>query len=704
MLATTCEIHPRMFRSYFKGNLNDSAIVSFQLYPKSRDIGVHLMTTLDKPSQVACEARNLILLQHPFRKHLARTGKIVDPQWINTNLLQKWKRSCKCQHRQGQLSAMASRLAPTRPIWLIDTWRQCLTHGDNAAPYVALSYIWGQERFFNTTKENVVDLQTDLALSDSHRRLGVPKTIEDAISVVKLLKERYLWVDALCIVQDDEAAKHDQINNMAAIFANASVTIIAGDGKDANYGLRGLRGTSKPRDCPQDIFELRRGYQIVQAMEQGTLHGPRCLWSSRGWTYQEDLFSRRKLIFSENRVQWRCECSSFDEDQVDMYPHSDPRDPFKTNRGSSTFSNPYPDLQGYAQLVAEYNRRDLSYAGDAMPAFAGIITALSPIFYGGFICGLPALFLDSALCWQSYGYCQRRRASKTSSSTKHALPSWSWVGWKGLLNSSSWNGGGDYIFDPSSEDTCPHRRIIRTVQWHSRESIGSTPIPINAPKKLHEAKFSSFSVGQDLGWSRHLRPPHLRNHLGVPYPRYLFMHESLDPKAKFWYPIPLCDSDQPVAQKYHSLLSCRTRKTSLFRLAGKLSTTNVSFRSISLSVRDAQGNWVGVLQPNEALQPREEVFLQEPNLQVSLSFRVHVKCELVAISRGYAYEGAPRLSAMDEWEAEERPRTTQGAKYEYYNVLWVEWKEEIAYRRGVGRIMRAAWEAQKLEWVDLIMG
>jgi hypothetical protein len=95
-----------------------------------------------------------------------------------------------------------------------------------------------------------------MALSHSERKLGVPKTLTDAILVVRLLEERYLWVDSLCIIQDDEAMKYHQINNMASIFANASITIISRQGDDANYGLRGLSEICQPRNIYQDLFKL----------------------------------------------------------------------------------------------------------------------------------------------------------------------------------------------------------------------------------------------------------------------------------------------------------------------------------------------------------------------------------------------------------------------------------------------------------------
>ncbi len=81
-----------------------------------------------------------------------------------------------------------------------------------------------------------------------------------------------------------------------------------------------------------------------------------------------------------------------------------------------------------------------------------------------------------------------------------------------------------------------------------------------------------------------------------------------------------------------------------------------------------------------------------------------VSCELVAISRGYAFEGYYPWG-VDEWTHDERPRAgARGSKYEFYNVLWVEWVEGIAYRKGLGRIEKSAWEDQELESIELILG
>ena len=114
-------------------------------------------------------------------------------------------------NKDCHMSPVACRLASARPIWLIDTWRLCLAPGAVNAPYVALSYVWRKEHFFETRKKDLHRLQLDQAFFDFRNRLGRLRAIEDAIKLLGHLEERYLWVDALCIVQDDDEARHNQV-------------------------------------------------------------------------------------------------------------------------------------------------------------------------------------------------------------------------------------------------------------------------------------------------------------------------------------------------------------------------------------------------------------------------------------------------------------------------------------------------------------
>lgn len=88
-------------------------------------------------------------------------------------------------------------------------------------------------------KDNIKQLQNPSSLAERSTKM-IPKTIRDAMFFVQRLGERYLWADMLCIVQDDEQ-KLAEIANMGAIYAQASITIVASDGDNADDGLRGRK-------------------------------------------------------------------------------------------------------------------------------------------------------------------------------------------------------------------------------------------------------------------------------------------------------------------------------------------------------------------------------------------------------------------------------------------------------------------------------
>lgn len=87
--------------------------------------------------------------------------------------------------------------------------------------YAALSYAWGTDRHPNmTTSTNKEAYYQQINLSN------LPKTLQDAVVTTKKLGIKYLWVDSMCIVQDDEEDKMDEIRKMRHIFKNAYCTII----------------------------------------------------------------------------------------------------------------------------------------------------------------------------------------------------------------------------------------------------------------------------------------------------------------------------------------------------------------------------------------------------------------------------------------------------------------------------------------------
>lgn len=164
---------------------------------------------------------------------------------------------------------------------LIDTKSECLVKiPKGCSPnYLTLSYVWGTEKYFIATKANIKFLEEDQSLF--HRAHQLPRTIKDAIKITRILCQRYIWVDALCIVQDDDDERAVQVKNMDRIYKNSKLTIINASGTNADSGFEGVH--PHRRKIQQHIEELRPGLRVMlyQPMEEVLKLS---VWQTRAWT------------------------------------------------------------------------------------------------------------------------------------------------------------------------------------------------------------------------------------------------------------------------------------------------------------------------------------------------------------------------------------------------------------------------------------
>jgi len=126
------------------------------------------------------------------------------------------------------------------------------------------------------------------------------------------MDETYLWVDSLCILQDDEADQTRFINRMGSIYRMAELTIIALCGEDAYAGLPGVR-EDRPRICQQEIT-IRGTRMLPVTMPTGWSDAYKL--AETKWTHQETLLSRRRLVFGREQAYFICGQSILCEDVV----------------------------------------------------------------------------------------------------------------------------------------------------------------------------------------------------------------------------------------------------------------------------------------------------------------------------------------------------------------------------------------------------
>lgn len=289
------------------------------------------------------------------------------------------------------------------------------------AEYVALSYCWGMPQRLVTTKSNRMNHLVHGIPEDE-----IPKTISDAIQVCRKLGIRYLWVDALCIVQDDDNDKAAEIGRMADIYQDATITIIAASAQKVTDGFLDDHDESGflPR-LPIHISESASGSVYLRDYHEKLAPGSLTLDSEplfcRAWAFQEYLLSPRALIFDAGQVSYRCGHRGSTPHTV-LETHIDVRDEIDWLIKDGMSWDPIE----WKFLVQEYSTRKLSYLKDRLPAIGGVATVLAKSRDDTYLAGMWAKTIPSLLCWSPRSDLGSIVDSEVRAQDFGA-PSWSWA-------------------------------------------------------------------------------------------------------------------------------------------------------------------------------------------------------------------------------------------------------------------------------------
>lgn len=313
--------------------------------------------------------------------------------------------------------------------------------------YITLSYVWGRSKFPSLPWERMLNVNRDPGRrSDSQSYLPlvdiweeIPKTIRDAAMVVKLLGVTYLWVDSLCIAQDYPAEKTRMIEKMDQIYAKAMYCIVAGSGKDADAGLGGLHPGS--RHSEQTVGNVK-GYNFVSARPPIGVVDRYQPWRSRGWTFQEQKLSSNLLYFVSDHAYHVCRCATWSEDLTDgantigLVRHAWQENYDRTKPQNSLF------LSQYADAVAEYTLRSLTFPQDKIAAFAGFLNDYAKKCGTKTCWGLPMNDFTHALLW--VGSAQKQIGEgfgafiNNEKPRNSGFPTWSWASYDGPVDYGYW--------------------------------------------------------------------------------------------------------------------------------------------------------------------------------------------------------------------------------------------------------------------------
>lgn len=326
--------------------------------------------------------------------------------------------------------------------------------------FTALSYVWGGAQPLLTTKDNLAVHRNGIELC------SIPKTIRDAILVTRELNLRYLWVDALCIVQDSAQDKIEQLARMKEYYREAFCVIAASASSRVADGFINYRIQSSDPTAQEEILEVtetRIGVPFVgPAAESGFLtlsskrpyvyHAMRDPLATRAWVLQERLLSRRCLLFpSTGGFALQCDSGEqFAGDITYACDNAEGRErmliryePSSEWSWSRDLAYDHPEeysftpiqetrdiCQAWRVMVESYSSMKLSVSEDRSIAIAALAEEHQErylsVLRGDYLAGHWHDDLHESLMWKVVGAKNVRPA--------YRAPSWSWLSVDGAVS------------------------------------------------------------------------------------------------------------------------------------------------------------------------------------------------------------------------------------------------------------------------------
>lgn len=382
--------------------------------------------------------------------------------------------------------------------------------------------------------------------------------------------------------------------------------------------------------------------------------------------FQESLFSRRLLIFDWTKVAWLCGRCVWSEAKEDSFPRQEiwpvQRPHSLSPMGLLSQISELPNLSRWGNLIQEFTSRSLTYEQDFEAAFAGATEVIASTFPGGLLHGLPVFFFDIALLWRQ-GFEKARRTEK---------PSWSWTGWKTIVQ--CWMPWSPY--DPGDIGASmgpPHWFATKFLEPVAKWDTGLNLEHFNGCYDYLALREDPDAALPD-GWQR------------VEHPEGAFYtHVSnMDDHRAYFYPLPpAMPGAQSALTILPTILTCTAPIAPLF-IGTTVDRIDDSFHPVT-PLFFYRGKSIGSLSGHRANRPDSKQWWQ-----------LHSRaCELVAISETKLARG--RCKWMGNGDFTDDPANESADFVSIYNVLWIEWEGDIAYREDVGVVSKDAWDALEPE-------
>jgi hypothetical protein len=317
--------------------------------------------------------------------------------------------------------------------------------------YVTLSYCWGGDQPNKLTQENHGLYKKNITWE------SLPRTIQDAAKTAQVLGFHYIWIDSMCIIQDSKEDKEAEISQMTKVYAHATLTVVNKRGDKVTEGF--LHPRTLPSGTSSIQYRAKDGQtqRLTLSFADASKREESSAVNTRGWTLQEYLLSRRRLVIGTWSTEWLCrrEVDGHRDGWVASYSYRSraglPSDhegagwagkgPFGSKEAESVYSssfinaamffsvNPgYPSgklneelvRDSWYAIVESYSLRSVTVSEDRILAVSGIAERFANLLPGRYIAGIWENMMPASLFWM-------KRHMTTDRPVEYRAPSWSWI-------------------------------------------------------------------------------------------------------------------------------------------------------------------------------------------------------------------------------------------------------------------------------------
>ncbi|KAI0556264.1 HET-domain-containing protein [Xylaria curta] len=365
----------------------------------------------------------------------------------------------------------------------------------NNIQYATLSYCWGRSHPLKSTKDSFKEFEEAVPTE------LLPATYREFIKIARALAIPYVWIDALCIIQDDKDEWQHEAARMGDIFQGSTLTIVATQSSDTLEGCFPVTEQADPNngallrvrqqqtEKPDILARIYKGDFRQSSVQDSII-------SDRGWTLQEQLLSPRIVYCMENDVHWQCQTCFRTQTglEFDTTEALALRLQILAPSANPTTEEYWQYANVWHRIIENYNRRLFTYKTDKVPAIAGITKHMASVLNDTPILGLWERTFGVDLAWIAPSGGTRHEIAE-----RMGLPSWTWLGFQGDLSYTLWT-------EEPGVLQIQHTELLDwDIKWTGVEHASAVQyarIRIKGP--VRDIPLSSFDEGQKF------TPPYLR--------------------------------------------------------------------------------------------------------------------------------------------------------------------------------------------------